>query len=185
MKKTTITILTIGMLLSMIGLALAETYYAGDNFEIPTDYEIVNCSVIDSTYDLEGLNLNWSGKKIIISTSPYYYPDNLTISCWVIKYGEEVEQHYSSGGYSCSYNPNYDWKCGSWTDCINGIQTRTCNTYNNCGGTYGRPDVTNNCSDKIILDVNDTIIDDPIIVDDDLSWWDKFVNWLKRLFKRD
>jgi len=166
-------------------LVSAIDIYSGDTIEIPTGFEIVNCSVISSTYNTEGLDLNWSGENIIVSTSPYYQSDNLTIDCWVIKYGEVKEEHYhSGGGSSCSYNENYDWKCSDWTSCINGTQTRTCNTYNNCGSIYGMPDVTNNCSDKIILDNNDTIIDEPI-VEDDLSWWDKFVNWLKRLFGRD
>lgn len=185
MNKQITIILTIGMLLSMIGLAWAETYYVGDTFKINAGFEIVNCSVTNSTYDLEGLDLNWSGENIIVSTSPYYQPDNLTISCWVIKYGEEVEKHYSSsrGGGSCSYNQNYDWKCGSWTGCINGNQTRICNPRNNCGNTYGRPDVINDCSEVIILDNNDTIMDEPII-EDELSRWRRFINWLKRLFSR-
>ena len=183
-KIITITLGILVLISLSIGFISAETYYVGDTFEINTGFEIVNCSVIDSTYDLDGLDLNWSGKNILISTSPYSYPNNLTISCWVIKYGEEVEQHYHSGGSSCSYNKDYDWKCGSWTSCINGTQTRTCNKRNNCGSIYGRPDVINDCSDKIILDTNDTIIDDPII-EDELSWWGKFVNWLKGLFSRD
>ena len=39
----------------IIPSAWAETIYSGDTIEIPTGLEIVNCSVINSTYDLEGL----------------------------------------------------------------------------------------------------------------------------------
>jgi len=45
----------------------------------------------------------------------------------------------SGGGYSCTYNPNYDWNCSKWSDCVNGAQTRTCKARNNCGSTYGKP----------------------------------------------
>ena len=172
-------------MIGMIILVSAEIHYVGDSFEIPTDYEIVNCSVINSTYGEDGLDLNWSGKNILISTSPYSHPDSFSISCWVIKGQEVTEQHYSSGGgSSCSYNTNYDWQCGSWTSCMNGTQTRICNERNNCGSIYGRPKVINNCSEVVIVDNNDTIIDDVVIEDEDLSLWTRFWNWFKGLFGR-
>lgn len=54
------------------------------------------------------------------------------------------------GGGSCSYNINYDWKCSSWGECVDGTQTRTCNNLNNCGSTYGRPDTEQTCIIEII-----------------------------------
>jgi len=95
--------------------------YPGQDLVIPTEDEIVNCSVINSTYNLEGLNLSWNEKNILISTDINYQPDNLTISCWVIKYGKKVEQTYGGGG-SCSTT----WNCSEWSECINGQQTRNC-----------------------------------------------------------
>ena len=179
MNKQIITILTIISLITIV----SATYYSGDTIKIPTGFEIVNCSITNNTYNLTGLNLNWSGENIIVSTVPNYKSDNFTISCWVIKGKNVVEKHYSSGGgSSCSYNPNYDWNCEPWGACINQTQTRICRERNNCGSIYGRPNVVNNCSDVIILDVNDTIIDEPVIIDEPLSWWDNFVNWLKGLF---
>ena len=80
MNKQITIILTIGMLLSMMGLVWAETYYVGDSFEIPTDFEIVNCSATDGTYGTDGLDLNWSGKNILISTSPYSLFKNFSLS---------------------------------------------------------------------------------------------------------
>ena len=49
-------------------------------------------------------------------------------------------------GGSCSYNVNYDWGCSEWTECIDGVQTRTCKAKNNCANTYGRPDVEQTCT---------------------------------------
>lgn len=84
----------------ILSIGIVSSIYAGETVEIPLEFEIINCSVISSTYDLEGLNLSWYGKNITLTTSPYYQPDNLTISCWIIKCGEIVEEHYSSGGSS-------------------------------------------------------------------------------------
>ncbi|MBE3128542.1 MAG: hypothetical protein IMZ60_02565 [Actinobacteria bacterium] len=128
-----------------IGIVSALDIFAGENVTIPLEFEIVNCSVTDSTYNLEGLNLSWSGKDIIFSTAPNYQSDNLTISCWVIKYREVVEEHYSGGGSSCTYNKAFNWQCSAWGECINGQQIRTCKKYNNCGNTYGKPKETQVC----------------------------------------
>jgi hypothetical protein len=53
----------------------------------------------------------------------------------------------SSGGSggSCTYNKNYDWDCSKWSECVGGSQTRTCNSYNNCKSTYGKPELTRSC----------------------------------------
>ena len=52
----------------------------------------------------------------------------------------------SSGGGSCTYNKDYDWQCGEWGECIDGVQARTCKAYNNCGNSYGRPETSKECS---------------------------------------
>ena len=186
MKKQIITsILGLALMIGIISLVSAETHYVGDTFEIPTDFEIVNCSVTNSTYGIDGLDLNWSGKNIIISTSPYSYPDNFSISCWVIKGRDVVEKHYSSGGGSCYYDTNYDWECGSWGSCVNGEQTRTCKEYNNCHSTYGKPNETQSCVDGVIDEINqtdlnqtgDVILDEP----EKVGFWRRFWEWLKGL----
>lgn len=136
----------ITLILILISITSAETIYSGSTVEIPLDFEIVNCSVINSTYNLEGLNLSWFEKNIIISTVLNYQPDNLTISCWVIKYEEVVEEHHGGGGGSyCIYNKGFDWNCSEWNECTNGEQTRTCKKYNNCYNTYGKPEESRTC----------------------------------------
>jgi len=39
-----------------------------------------------------------------------------------------------------------DWSCTDWTDCSNGIQTRTCTDSNSCGTTAGKPSESQTCS---------------------------------------
>lgn len=125
------TIITIFTIILSITLVSAISFYSGETIEIPLDYEIVNCSVTNSTYNLEGLNLSWKENNIIISTSPYYKSDNLTISCLVIKGKEIVEitppVHYSFGGGSSSKTNNKinNVTANATEDKINEIENKT------------------------------------------------------------
>jgi len=58
------------------------------------------------------------------------------------------------GGGGCTYNVNFDWKCSDWGECINGTQNRTCQKYNNCGTTYGRPETMQECFSEIETNEN-------------------------------
>ena len=91
MKLQIITIIMI-----MFSMTLISAYYAGEEVIIPLDFEIVNCSIIDNTYNLDGLSLSWDGSDIIFSTVPNFKPDTFVISCEVIKY-KEPPVHYSFG----------------------------------------------------------------------------------------
>ena len=71
-----------------------------------------------------------------------------------------------SGGGSCIYNVNYDWGCGEWGECINGIQLRECKKYNNCGNSYGRPVVERNCSVDIIDGIPEQLFDISLKLED-------------------
>jgi hypothetical protein len=53
-----------------------------------------------------------------------------------------------SSGSSCTYDKKYDWECSSWGECNDGTQIRTCNSYNNCGNTFGKPSLTQSCNVK-------------------------------------
>jgi len=134
------------LVIAMLGIVFAETLIAGEILIIPLDFEIVNCSVTNSTYDLEGLNLSWFEKNIIISTHLLFKSDNLTISCWIIKEGKIIKKSVSrSRGTSCFYEEDYDWNCSEWTECLEENQTRTCRKYNNCHTTFGKPNETRDC----------------------------------------
>jgi len=115
MKKQIITTLSI---LTLIGIASASTtIYSGEKTIIPLEFEIVNCSISNNSHNLNGLNLSWEGKNITISTHPLYQSDKFLITCFVIKEGEIVKQHYSSGG-GRSYRKKEDKEI-NYTDDIN------------------------------------------------------------------
>ena len=38
-----------------------------------------------------------------------------------------------------------DWSCGAWSECIEGIKTRTCTDQNNCGTIVGKPIESQGC----------------------------------------
>ena len=143
-------ILLITVLFFSIGIVNALNIYSGENITIPLDFEIVNCSVTNSTYNLEGLNLSWHEKDIVISTSPYYQSDNLNISCWIIKYEEVIEQHYNlgEGPRGTSYNCEEYWQCTDWSVCANEIQTRTCQDLNKCRAENKKPIEKQACSEQ-------------------------------------
>ena len=50
------------------------------------------------------------------------------------------------GGGGCIYNQSFDWGCGEWGECVDGIQAKVCKEKNNCGSVYGRPNQTRACS---------------------------------------
>ena len=171
----------------MLAIPLVFGLIAGDTETFSFSGKVRDCYITDglsnlSDYKIDGLNFTESENNVIIYSNPLLASGNLTISCLVQGFREE--QSSSGGGSSCSYDPDYDWECSAWSECINETQTRTCNERNNCGSIYGRPSVVNNCSEVIILDVNETIIDD-VVIEDELSWWGRFWNWLKGLFSRD
>ena len=152
---------TIAIVLGIVLISLASAMYSGESKTFDFEFEIVNCSITENTYDLEGLTLTWNNTNVTISTVVNYKPDNFTISCWVTKYGKVEERSHSGGrGISCRPQKDFDWNCGEWGDCINGTQTRTCKEDNNCRNTYGRPNVTKGCIDISIP----TPIDDVIII---------------------
>jgi len=99
MKTLEIIILTI---IFSIAIVSSTTFYAGDTIEIPFGYEIVNCSIIGNTYNLDGINISWVGENVYLSTAENYLADNFTIKCLVIKYKEsggqgEVHKTYYFG----------------------------------------------------------------------------------------
>ena len=98
--KFKIQIITILSILTLIGILSATTIYSGETKIIPLEFEIVNCSISNNSYDFNGLNFSWEGKNIIISTHPLYKPDKFLVNCFVIREGEVVEYHYSKGGGS-------------------------------------------------------------------------------------
>ena len=143
-----------------INLVSAVTIIAGNQEIVTLDVNPDSCMIIDSqndslsNYSLDGLNFTIDGNKVIINTHPALKPDNYILIC-DYSWTEEVVIYSSGGGGSCSYNPNYDWNCNEWSECINNQQTRTCQKSNNCGTTYGKPNEIQTCS-VTILPTNQT-----------------------------
>ncbi|MEA3449632.1 MAG: MopE-related protein, partial [Patescibacteria group bacterium] len=48
-----------------------------------------------------------------------------------------------------------DWICADWSDCVSGMQTRTCMDNNNCGTTDDKPEEEQVCLSAAITDPND------------------------------
>lgn len=57
-------------------------------------------------------------------------------------------RNFMGGGSSCKYDKDYDWECGEWSGCTEGIQTRKCKKYNNCGNDYGMLKIQKDCVNK-------------------------------------
>jgi len=95
---------TIFVLLGLIILtAIASATYAGETYTHDFNYEILNCSILNNSNNLDGLNLTWSDSIATINTVINYQPDNFTLSCWVNQAYEVVEVH-KRGGWG---RPNY------------------------------------------------------------------------------
>jgi cysteine-rich repeat protein len=43
-----------------------------------------------------------------------------------------------------------NWKCSSWSECVNGVMTRKCTDTNSCTSEYNRPYETTACVDKVL-----------------------------------
>ncbi len=39
-----------------------------------------------------------------------------------------------------------NWQCGEWSECVNNVQSRTCNDANNCGTEEGKPALSQACT---------------------------------------
>jgi len=137
------------IMFGIVLISLVSAMYAGNTETFDFGYEIVNCSIINNTYNLEGLNLAWNNTNATVSTVVNYKPENFIISCWVIKYGE-VEEYRSSGGgssrgtttISCTEN----WSCSNWGDCTDKAQTRFCTDLNNCKTIQNKPSIVQGCT---------------------------------------
>ncbi|MFH1664490.1 MAG: hypothetical protein ABH986_06860, partial [archaeon] len=73
--------------------------------------------------------------------------------------GQITTQCYCDGtlfstGYCCSDSHQTtqcscteNWVCGTWSSCLNGSQSRTCNDTNSCGTILNRPSLTQSCGE--------------------------------------
>ena len=52
----------------------------------------------------------------------------------------------TTGGTSAPPVCTPNWSCSQWSDCVNGLQTRSCTDTNNCGTTANRPALSQSCT---------------------------------------
>jgi len=84
-------------------------------------------------------------------------PDNRLVGDFVVVAVNEIyvspvsppSPPSGGGGGGASYvtpRCDYNWRCDTWSPCINGEQTRTCIDLKNCSGEKGKPNEFQKCS---------------------------------------
>lgn len=151
--------------------------------EYNKDKEIdLNYEVEGNSFNLEGITFEFSDDNFVldkdedktitftITSQPNYRPDSftITISADDSNIDEEEDSHISGRG-SCRIDKDFDWKCSEWSKCVDRKQTRTCRKYNNCGNTYGKPNMIRGCTSVEIEDTDIIIIDG--VSDDETKTW--------------
>lgn len=69
----------------LIGIISAQTIYSGSSVYYPlvdSENQVItslNYSIVNNTYNLEGLNVSWNSTGLILSIVPNYKPDNFSI----------------------------------------------------------------------------------------------------------
>jgi len=144
MKRQVIFTLGIILLIGIVGAEVNLTAGESYSFVLTEPY---------SYYEITGnqtevnLNITKNESNVTIYLGKYNQEDSfdLTFYNWKDEVVYPSSGRRSSSGGSCKVKKDYDWKCSEWIECINETQTRTCKERNNCGNTYGRPDVTKSC----------------------------------------
>ena len=146
-----------------MALPLIFAMYGGETATLEFSFETDNCTIVPN--ETEGIDFNFTGNQVIVEPALNFVGEfNITCYDWKTK---ETESHSSGGGPAIA-----DWsaKCLYNLECLYGSNY-----------TQTEIDEINQTSE-----INDTQaeIDEPIPEDKELSWWDRFVNWLKKVFGR-
>ena len=112
------------IILGIVLISLSSAMYAGESETFDFGFEIVNCSIINNTYNLNGLTLSWNGTNATISTVVNYQPDSFVVNCWVIKYKEVIQESTSSSSSSKKHYDIHDL-IGSYTKWLRKGETIT------------------------------------------------------------
>jgi len=76
---------------------------------------------------------------------------NCTDEC---KWEEEPEPKQYGFGNVLDYSECLpDWECSGWSDCSNGVMTRTCSDANYCEISYNEPHTTTDCLEPVIKEL--------------------------------
>jgi len=58
----------------------------------------------------------------------------------------ESGENYQSCSQDCVAPCTPSWTCSGWSECSNGVRSRSCSDINNCGFNQGRPPETSSCT---------------------------------------
>ena len=105
---------TIAIILGIFLIGMTTAIYAGDTYEHDFNYPIINCSILDNSLNLEGLNLTWNDSIAKIDTQLGYYPDNFTLSCWINESREIVSGGNSGSKKITLVNDSVDFVVEEW-----------------------------------------------------------------------
>jgi hypothetical protein len=76
----------------------------------------------------------------------------------------------SGGGNICIYEEAHNWGCLEWSECIDGKQTRTCDSYDECRNVAEAPETERDCGvPGLLLDITFELEEEIIFVSDGLE----------------
>ena len=161
MNKQKQIITTMLGLVLMASLISATTIYAGEPYTFPIDEEYDYYSMVGNLTDID-LNVTQNGLNITITTGKYTQTDSFTL----IFFNKEkevitkVEHHYSSGG-----GTSYIYKDRNVTE-------------------YITPECEEDLCEINQSDINQTIDTFEDEETENIGFWKRFWNFLKRIFGR-
>jgi len=96
-KKILVIIVSIILAGITLGVAMAETVYAGNSHSFLSE-EFEYYTVIGNSSNMEGMNISWENGNTTINFAYNYAPDNFTLIFFNLEKEIITEHHYSSGG---------------------------------------------------------------------------------------
>ena len=173
------------LILTLIGIVSAETIFAGEcnSIEFPNP-DPVEWKVEGNSSNMDGFFFTKNKTNITYCFHYLFKPDNFTLTFFnyqSLEISSKGISGVSSGGGGsllCFYNKSFDWNCSEWSEC-NGTQTRKCKEFNNCGNVYGKPIEFREC----VKEVNKTISLPEPPQPPKISWFKRFLAWIKRILK--
>jgi len=101
-KKILVIIVSIILAGITLGVAMAETVYAGNSHSFLSE-EFEYYTVIGNSSNMEGMNISWENGNTTINFVSNFAPDSFTLIFFNLEKEIITEHHYSSGGSSTKY----------------------------------------------------------------------------------